>query len=1404
MADMHRYELSESQSEVLRLAGAVGEEVNTLSLKILFNSNNHIECLSKSAELVVEHTPILKAVVDSESHTYYYSEDHTVVKKPVEFMSESCFEEWAEHQAGLSMDRCIECAEIIPIVISDRKEGFFIRLYHAIADGWSAMLLFRLLTGTYKDLLEGRPPVLIDVPRYENFVFGEATYRSSKRGQRDAAFWKELLSDHREGNLMSEDRIGMDFSIVRYSDTYPRGMVEAINRIANTSGRTVQSVLMTAVATSYARMKNVQSFCLGTLLLNRLTEEELETIGNCFTTVPLPIDLNENETFESLNEQISDKLYAMIRRSRTSYSRIMEQAFDEPLPVSLFDVLVNYQDFTSLDLRDTEFKWYAPSRQLETLQISFVVTSNQIEINYDYRPDKINESDIRQLNARLTAVLEDVYENMKKPVSKISQIPEFQKELLEKWNDTDCPYPEHETLYSLFEKQAHIHPEKPALYFSNEKMTYGEFEKKVICLSKILKETGVEPGKIVGVMMDRSFEMMIAIYAVIRCGAAYMPVAVDSPEERLTFMLSDSGSPVLLTQSHLLSGYTYPAKRIDVDTLNLSADTEYTCPLTKPELPAYVIYTSGSTGTPKGVLIAQHSIVDRIHWMNRKFGMNADDVVLQKTPYTFDVSVWELFWWAGYGSSLAILAPEAHKDPEQIIAAVECYHVTKMHFVPSMLSAFLAYAGVLRDGSRLGSLKQVFASGEALMPNHVQKFYQLVSCAELINLYGPTECTVDVSWFCCPHSELSSIPIGKPVDNTKLYVLDEHLQMLPIGAAGELCVAGNLVGIGYLNRPELTAERFVDNPFGSGKLYHTGDLVYWNEKGEIEYLGRMDFQVKLRGQRIELGEIERSMTSIEGLQEAVAAVQNLGTESATLVAYYTGIREFAADELSTALEKRLPHYMIPQVYMRMEVFPKTTSGKTDRKKLPVIPLGQVRQAEGYVIPETELQKRICVAFSKALGISQNEVGLEFDFFRQGGTSLTALLLLTDLFEDYRIQLKDIYLHPTPRKLAESIEGLNTENSEKEDYSSDYRYFNISSEEEPNPGIPDGKDILLTGATGFLGVHILSALLEKYPCTCISCFVRSEEKLRKHWAYMFDNAHFPEDRIRIIKGDLTKEKLGMSDEDYSYCREQIAAVYHCAADVRHFGNWDTSYSINTIGTEHIIELCLAAGAVLHHISTISVNGYVLTTMEKKLSDEFTEDNLFVGQRYRENVYVHSKYLAEKAILEARTHGLKANIYRVGNLLWRSYDGKFQENREAHDFYMLTHSFLNLGVNVKEYADLEVDLTAVDRCAEAITSLAASSLNQTYHIATPNTVTWQDYLNMVSGMDIPVVSMPEFTDLMHRHANDADYGFLFAYFATLENMDAAMFPVGKKRKTVQKLAALGFEWEKPTVEYARFVL
>ncbi|MDX1532415.1 MAG: amino acid adenylation domain-containing protein, partial [Rhodothermales bacterium] len=520
------------------------------------------------------------------------------------------------------------------------------------------------------------------------------------------------------------------------------------------------------------------------------------------------------------------------------------------------------------------------------------------------------------------------------PIAELDLLPETERDRLASWNRTEADYDLGRTLPELLEAQAARTPDAVAVVAESgaaARLTYGELDRRVRALAARLQGLGVGRDDRVAVCMERSAELVVALLGVVRAGAAYVPVDPGYPAERQAFMLADCGAGTVLTQARLAEGLAVPegATVVAVDAVWAELDVEASPEVVAaPESLAYVIYTSGSTGRPKGAMIEHRSIVNRLLWKQEHFGLAASDVVLQKTPYSFDVSVWEFFWPLMVGARLVMAEPEGHKDPAYLARVIEREGVTTLHFVPSMLSLFLE--GL--EAGRVGSLRRVICSGEALGVGLRDRFFAALPDVELTNLYGPTEAAVDVSWWrCSADGSPWRVPIGWPVANTELHVLDAGMRPVPIGVAGELWIGGVQVGRGYLNRPELTEERFVADPFREGgRLYRTGDRARFLADGAIEYLGRLDHQVKVAGVRIEPGEIEARLTEHDCVRDAVVVVND-----DRLVAYVAAEGEAPdTDALRAWTGETLPPHMVPALFVTLDALPLTPSGKVDRRALP--------------------------------------------------------------------------------------------------------------------------------------------------------------------------------------------------------------------------------------------------------------------------------------------------------------------------------------------------------------------------------------------------------------------------------------------------------------------------------------
>nr|WP_228632394.1 non-ribosomal peptide synthetase [Halomonas sp.] len=630
------------------------------------------------------------------------------------------------------------------------------------------------------------------------------------------------------------------------------------------------------------------------------------------------------------------------------------------------------------------------------------------------------------LSAAIAGIVENLQVAPQQSLSEIILLRTDEQQLLSEWGENTQQYLGTALIHHLIEHQAAATPKATALVFEGQSLSYAELNARANRLAHYLIGLGVKPETRVGIAVERSVEMVVGLLGILKAGGAYVPLDPDYPSDRLAYMVEDSGIELLLTQQYLRESLPVAASLsvIALDQLDVTHHAS-----TNPEVElhgehlAYVIYTSGSTGRPKGAANRHHALTNRLQWMQSAYGLTVDDAVLQKTPFSFDVSVWEFFWPLMQGARLVMAPPGAHREPAQLVELIRTHGITTLHFVPSMLQAFLAHGEV----ESCTSLTRLICSGEALPAELQNQIFTRLPHTGLYNLYGPTEAAIDVTHWSCQADGRNHVAIGQPIAGIRTYVLDGDLNLAPPGVDGELYLGGVGLARGYLHRPDLTSERFVADPFVPGeRLYRTGDLVRWREDGQLEYLGRLDYQVKIRGLRIELGEIEAELLALPEVREAVVVAQE-GLSGSRLVAYVapqTG-SELDSTLLREALGQKLPDYMVPGVVVTLDALPLNANGKVDRKALPEPDFASGTQCEP---PQNEVEEALAEIWSELLDVER--VGRHDNFFELGGDSLLAMQMAARIQADMQVELKisQVFKNPLLRDLAECISTLNSEHS----------------------------------------------------------------------------------------------------------------------------------------------------------------------------------------------------------------------------------------------------------------------------------------------------------------------------------------------------------------------------------------
>jgi len=838
-----------------------------------------------------------------------------------------------------------------------------------------------------------------------------------------------LLDVHGDGSQIEQVRVNLDPAL-----SY------RIRSQARQRGVSAATIFHAAYGLVVARTSARDDVVFGSVLLGRLqgASSAHQTLGMFINTLPLRLRL-QGVTASELVEQTQRELVELLEHEQASLA-LAQRCSGIVGSAPLFTALLNYRHNVS----SSEVEWASISgvRVLaDQTRTNYPLTLSVDDLGdgFELTAQTDRRIDARQVTALVRAALGSLLEALERnaptPVLTLAILPERERQqVIEEFNATKSSYPQHQLLHELFEEQVRRTPDSVALVYEAQSLSYAELNAKANQLAHYLRERGVGPDQLVGLCVERSVEMVVGLLAILKAGSAYVPLDPQQPADRLQYMLNDAAPRMLLTQEILKS--RLPMTSAQIITLDSSWHEIATCSVDDLDVRseglhahhlAYVIYTSGSTGRPKGAMNEHRGVVNRLLWMQECYGLSPEDRVLQKTPFSFDVSVWEFFWPLTTGARLIVARPQGHQDPAYLRMLIESAGVTALHFVPSMLRAFLEQ----HERGQCPSLRHVVCSGEELSPALQSLCLQSLPNVALTNLYGPTEAAIEVTvWECRRTDQRVRVPIGRPIANVRIYVLDRHDQPVPIGVAGEIHIGGVAVGRGYLNLPELTAERFITDPFNAdprARLYKTGDVGRWDADGVIEYLGRNDAQVKIRGHRIELGEIEAQLRCHAEIKDAVVIAREEISGEKRLVAYVipseSAGRKAApgVTSLHAHLKASLPEPMIPSVFMMLEHFPLTPSGKLDRRALPAPDLGACLSQQ-YEAPEGERERLLAEIWQSMLRIER--VGRRDNFFELGGHSLLIVQMLQRLRKaGWSAEVRTVYFSPTLADLALALTNV---------------------------------------------------------------------------------------------------------------------------------------------------------------------------------------------------------------------------------------------------------------------------------------------------------------------------------------------------------------------------------------------
>lgn len=1390
------FELTKPQKLIYNMEKFAGGAISIICGSVMLKGNIEPSSLETAVNTLYRINDALRIRVESTENDVVQTIQDYVPKKieTLRFTDKAQLVAYAEHYAKEPLNIYDSLCEMKIALLGD-SSGILIKLHHIIGDAWT----LSLLASQFCAVLSGETPTAYS---YLDYVTSENDYLRSARYAKDQAFFLKQFETCCETTYLS-DRQSRSFDTRRKTFCIDALHAKKISTYASAHDTTPFVIFMTALAVYINRIKeNAEQFYIGTAVLNRTGIREKNTAGMFINTIPMLIKLKNAGSFEDNLAAVQEAAFSAFRHQKYNYGDILTDVRKKsPSTEKLYDVMLSYQNAVITGAEnDFESAWYHNGAQAESLQVHIEDRDSQgiFRVHCDYQTEKFTEQEIKQLYEHMMNLLFDGISCTDKKLYELEMLsPEEKRTLLTDFNDTVVDYPKNKCVHTLFEEQASSMPENIAVVSRNATATYAELNTRANRIANGLIQHGINQGDIVALLLPKSLDLIATMLGVMKAGAAYLPLDIESPQDRIDFSIQSSGAKFIIStdniESYISNNDTNP---------DLSVSTTAMC---------YGICTSGTTGVPKTVCIRHNNLLYYLNNVKNLYPLASANMPLFTKPCV-DLTVTSIYLPLITGGCIYVY------DGDLLHAMADIVQNTSLNII-KLTPTHMQIMNTSIPRREMANVRYVIAGGEVLNADVAARFLKAFgSHIQIHNEYGPTETTVGcMDYIYTGEEQTTSVSIGHPTNNTFVYVLDRFNNPLPVGQPGELCIAGDGVGAGYLNQCELTAQKFVPNPFGTGLLYKSGDLAIWEENGNLTFLGRNDFQVKIHGLRIELGEIESAICSVEGISQAAAIVRKDMSGRQLICAFYTETMPVAVEQIKNALKEKLPRYMLPHIFTVLPEMPLASSGKIDGKKLPDVDLTYMERNKEYKQPEGTMEKQVVTIMEKVL--HYNPIGRDDNFFDLGGDSLKAIEFVTKAHnEGLYFDLQNVFDHPTAQELVEFIEnGNRCKISYNEN---DFVLINrvLSQNTFEHATLPPKKDVgnlLLAGATGYLGIHLLANYLE-HDTGIAYCLVRGKNKadstrrLEELLNFYFGKKYDVRHRIVVLCADLKLERFGLADSEYNKLLATIDTVINAAASVKHYGSYQYFYETNVESVKALIRFCMDANAKLIHISTLSIsgNGFVdqFDGYVSKTEKHFYESSFYIGQAL-DNVYAHSKFEAERAVLDAVSKGLRANIMRMGNLTNRLSDGAFQKNYESNAFLKRIKGLLELGAVPDYLQPLHIEFTPVDEAAKAVMTITRhfSTMQTVFHINNPNELFINSFVSYIRelGYDMAVVDGSEFAEKLRKTLNQSGTEFIFETFINDLNTDDRLNYDRNIRIendfTVQYLQQLGFEWPQIDLEY-----
>lgn len=1219
--------------------------------------------------------------------------------------------------------------------------------HHLISDAWTMSLCLEEIYSNYTKLINNEVISTTPNPSYLDYILSQEDYKNSEKYIKDAEFWKAQFKNL--PNVISyKKNTNISINANRKVYTISPYLIKKIHSFCEENKISDYVFLLSVFSIYFKNVFNSNNFIIGNPVLNRSNFKEKKMTGMFVSIMPFIINCIDTNSFLEFCHTIANNQKQMYRHIKYPYHEILNNVRNtHNFSDSLYDIVFSYQNASI----PSYCKWIHNHSQAESLQIHIKNIAEEkdiLAIHYDYLTDLFSEQDIDLMHERILSIINQVLKTPTINLSNIDIISNLEKTLiLKEFNNTNSVFNKTSNIVKEFEKIVNKYPNKIAVIDKNTSLTYQELNLKANFLAKKIIDLNIN-SNIIAFSLKRSSSIIVTILAILKSGHTYMPIDPDYPIDRINFMIKNSSCKLLISTTDFFEKVNCKMDFIDYNTLSFNRDIGNLNRKINFKDPCYVMYTSGSTGTPKAVTIMHYNVLNFVQSMQERLNYKpeSENKILSVTTVCFDIFVFEVYPTLLSGLTLIIADELESRSPQLLSKIIKKHKISKILTTPSRIDLLFSDSKYLNS---LSSIKEFILGGEPFPKTLLNKL-KTHTKSKIYNLYGPTETTVYSTF-----KELTNcddITIGKPINNTKIYILNDNNKLQPLNLIGEICIGGEGVGAGYYKNPEKTNQAFIPNPCGKGTLYKTGDLGYWQRNGELVCLGRKDSQVKIRGYRIELDDISNNILSFNNIEKCVVIDKTDKDDKKYLCAYLVSKKKIDISELKKYLVNLLPNYMIPTYFIQLESLPLTQNHKIDRKALPEPDTSDLIITTKYEKPSTKFEKSISKVFREVLNI--NRIGINDDIFDYNIDSLDIIRIQTKLLE-YNIKLntQDFYKYRTIKQLGELFENkINISEIEIDtDYLSTINNSFYKHKEIITYSKHEYKNILLIGSTGYLGIHLLEELLNttKAHITCIIRIKQNEnpiDRLANLYNFYF-NKNLDYSRITIIDSNITKTNLGLNKSSYKDLCDSIDLVINTAANVRYYGNYSEFKKINVDLVENLINLCNSNNIKLVHISTLGVSGNYLVNHEKNYNS-FCENDFYIGQKFDENVYIQTKFEAEKLIYEQIANGLNASIIRVGNLTSRYSDGIFQSNFADNAFYNILVMILKYHIMPNTRTEEFLEFTPIDYCAKAICTLISNvDINRyVFHLFNNNYICVSDLISIFTelGFETEVLSGNDFKE------------------------------------------------------------